>query len=329
MKTLYLHIGLQKTGTSTIQMSFMRPGGPLEQAGIDYLPAVIAPRHAHHSVAWEIAHHKRYVDGQPGLAALTEAAAASKAERLFVSTEEFSLLAQREVNSLARGLDGFDVRPILCLRNQLSWSESLYAQACKRGYAEDFATFGATLARDGKLDYGAIIDRWASAFGRDRITLLVYEDHRDIAAALAAHLGLTLTSEPARKNRSLNERFVQASQAVIARCKAGALTQDGQTIPRKMTEEVARAVLAAGSRLDVFQGSPVFLDHDAAQAFLAPWRDVNRRIAAAVPLPDSYFTAPATRRTPYLAGADDIGVLVRAVFDDPAIRNGLAAAGRA
>lgn len=317
MKILYLHIGMQKTGTSSIQMHFMRPNGPLAKVGIDYLPEVIAPRHAHHNVAWEIGKHRRYLPDAPGVAALLKAAAASSSERLFVSTEEFSLFTPGQVKDLARVLKGYDVRPILCLRNQLSWSESLYAQACKRGYLDDFLTFGAMLAENGRLSFDHTVDTWAEAFGPEKLQLLTYESHEDVALAFADLLGVPVKKELSRKNQSLNERFVWASQKLIRQCREGSLRDGARALPPEMEDKVAKALLAIGTKHAQFAGSPVFLGREAGQKYLDPWRQTNERIQKYGPLPEAYFTVPEDHRDPLRPFEIDMILLKEGLFAAP------------
>jgi len=320
MKTLYLHIGLQKTGTSTVQMYFMHPKGPFQAAGIDCLPQAIAPNQAHHNAAWDIGKHKRFRPDLPGFDALVEAARASDKDRIFVSSEDFSLISAAQVREVAARLTDFDVRPILCLRNQLTWSESIFAQACKRGYVKPFGSFIKTLTKNGRTDFEGIYSAWADQFGHDKMTVLIYENHSDISDAFAALMGVEVEARPARKNQSLNERFVKASQTVTEMCTAGQLTHEGQTIPASMINQVSKVMLAVGTHHPQFTGSPVFLKRDPAQGYLDRFTEMNRKIADHVDLPDSYFTVPDTRRNPRQHYQLDVEFLVECIFEDKTIR---------
>lgn len=320
MKTLYLHIGLQKTGTSSIQMHLMAPQGPLEQAGIDFLPAAIAPRNAHHNAALEMSRNRRHDPALPGMEALLAAAQASPQERLFVSSEDFSLLALPDIEDLGRRLAPFSVQVILCLRNQLDWSESLFAQAGKRNDPGTFAEFSDRLMADGKLDFLTLVQNWAGVFGQDRLWVMIYENHPDISTEMARLLGVALKPGRARKNQSLNERFVAASQAVIDLCRSGALARGNLRVPAEKALLVSARALAIGARMPQFVGSPVFLDRATAQAYLDRSRSLNRALAALVPLPKTYFTVSAKRRAPKNHLDVDPEALTRALFDDPQIQ---------
>ena len=340
MKTVYLHIGLQKTGTSSVQAHLMRPGGPLADAGIDYLPQAIAPAQAHHNAAWDIGGHKRYQPALPGIDALVGAINASAATRMFVSSEDFSILPPSSVAALAEKLAGITVRPILCLRNPLDWAESLYAQACKqsnpfegagplyaeinqRGTPASFMIYAQRLEAGGRLAFDRILDSWCAAFGAKAMTILIYEDHADMTDAFARLLDLPPTTKVPRKNRSLNERFIIASQQIIDACKAGRLTLNGRPVLPDRAAVVSRTLLDAGRQNPAFAGSPVFLSKEAAQAFMDRMRPMTDRIAAYAALPASYRQISPARRDAGTAETADTDALIAALLATPAIQDGI------
>lgn len=316
MKTLFLHIGLQKTGTSSLQARLMGADGPLARAGIDPLPGVAGPGPAHHNAAWEIAGHRRHDPALPGMAALVAAAHASSAERLFVSCEAFGNLPAPRIADLTQRLEGLRLRVVIVLRNPLDWAESLYAQAAKRSLPGSFADFTDRLADLGRLDPGAILARWEAVFGAGAITPLFHEDHPDIARPVAALLGLPpdrVPSEAARQNQSLNERFVAASQSILGDCAAGRLVLAGRPVPPEAQGRVAWALLGAGADDPAFHGRPVFLDRDAATAFLARFRSDHGPLAARGPLPARWHTPDPARRAPLQAGPAERARLLAAL----------------
>lgn len=320
-KTLYLHIGLQKTGTSSIQMFFMGPDSPFHLAGIDILESIIAPRNAHHNVAHQMCNDKRYEPDMPGVEELVDAAHISPSDRLFVSSENFSFLNLEQITELKTHLKDFNVQILLCIRNQLSWIESLYAQAAKRGQVKPFDKFADMNFENDKLNYAKLLLNWMTVFGDENTHVIVYEHHRDINEAIADFFGVTITNPPTRKNQSLNERFVSASQAFIAECRSGKLVLSGKAIPPEELATVSRRQLAIGTRIPQFVGSPVFLDHEAGQAFLDRCRDINLELSAKVKdLPEAYFKVSSSRRLPLEASAEDLLALRTELENDPVIR---------
>jgi hypothetical protein len=252
----------------------------------------------------------------PGFDDLVAAAHASDKQRLFVSSEDFSLISKSQVGELAAKLSDFDVRPILCLRNQLTWSESIFAQACKRGYVKPFGSFIKTLTKNKRTDFGGIYKAWSDQFGHDKMTVLIHENHADISDAFADLMGVEIEARPARKNQSLNERFVKASQIVAEKCTAGELQYDGTVVTPDLMNDISKIMLAAGTYHPQFNGSPVFLKREPAQAYLDRFADMNREIAKKVDLPESYFKVPEKRRQPRKSLELDVDFLIESVFED-------------
>lgn len=302
---LFLHAGLQKTGTSSLQARLLRPGGPLGRAGIDTLGPAAGPGRAHHNAAREAGGRDHRPD-LPGLAAL--AAGARAAPLSFASSEEFGVLPDQGLERLRDALDGIEVRPVLVLRNPLDLAESLHAQACKRRPRDGFAAHLALLEYGGRLALDAVAARWERAFGRGALRLLAYEDHPDVAAAVLPLLGLPASGLPARRrNASLNERFVGASQRLMRRAEAGGLP--GFAGPEGIAR-LARALGRIGPRHSRFAGRPVFLSRAEAAAFLLRMRPVAEALAPRLPLPPAWWAPDPDRREPEPARPEDEALLL-------------------
>lgn len=318
-KTLFLHIGLQKTGSSSLQMALMKPDGALVGAGIDYIPSAIAPRNAHHNAAWQAAAHRRYDEGKPGIKELVKAGLSSGSERLFVSSEDFSLLSHDDVKNLSGQLSDFDCQIILCLRNQLEWTESFYAQACKRRPIDDVEAFSTHLISTKRTSFGDIHNRWSSAFGANNVHAIVYENHEDVAEAVASILGIRLDQTTPRRNESLNEIFVQTSQRVLRAAESGSGPFSRKASAADL-DAISSAMLRFGRAVPEFSGTPVFFAPKDAQAYLNRFTKANQALAKITPLPGQYFSASQDRRAPLPASDADfermIGglALARAIF---------------
>ena len=315
-KRIDWHIGLQKTGTSTVQIALMREGGPLEAAGIDWLPGAVGPGAAHHNAAWEAGAHKRFRPALPGLPALLEAIAASPAQRIFVSSEDFGLMAPDRVADLGARLDpDWAVTPRLVLRNPLDFAESLYAQAAKQGRPGSFADFAERLATGGRLRFDRVRAAWE---GLGPVALTVYEDHDDICAALAREIGVTPPPPGPRHNRSLNERFVALALEIRAAAREGRLALPGRPagpLPPEEEAPLARALLRLGAKHERFRGSPVFLPRAEAAAFLAAQAPVVADLARHVDLPERYHRPDPDRREPLRPEARDREALMDGLAD--------------
>lgn len=195
MKTLHLHIGTNKTGTTTIQRFLAGNRERLRAQGVFY-PLRNASAGGNHSIfARDLQQHSA---GRVARAALWEGflqtVDASPLPRVMVSGEVFWSFhrklphVQRMVADLKARFD--DIRIVCYLRRQDLYLRSWYVQAVKSGrYARDFDAYTATVAMDGALgsyQYDSSLALWAEAFGRDRVIVRPFERQQLHADGLVA-----------------------------------------------------------------------------------------------------------------------------------------------
>jgi hypothetical protein len=176
-KTLILHAGMGKTGTTAIQHTFWRNRAALARAGIAY-PAIGIGERAHHLISPLIlpaltaqAPWRRHIapaTWAPKVAALPE-------PRVFMSTEIISSAEPAQIAAFCAALEPFfDLRLCLYLRRQDDMIAAAYAQGVKGGKQNH--PIGAVFRkRLGHYDYMNRIAPWEAALGRDRLIILPYE----------------------------------------------------------------------------------------------------------------------------------------------------------
>ena len=172
-RKLYLHIGVHRTGTTSIQR-FLR--GNTAALG---LRGVLNPdgRARHHLLAGRI------LGGQldavvAELNAQADAVAGGPVGTIVLSDED--LCTRTDMARLARLSEHFDVRVILFIRRQDLWLESWYRQNVKWQWNRDLAhlTFPEFLARRRTffwIDYDATVTRLEQLFGAAAVEVLVFE----------------------------------------------------------------------------------------------------------------------------------------------------------
>lgn len=138
-KRIYLHMGLQKTGTSSIQVMLASSGKALEDFGY-FFPNLPVPQTERSSVWTSPFRHNclaaTYADFHSTFQPLTApehtvlmgAMRSSKYDPI-LSAEEFS--RQVDFSRIARGLAGFELVVLIYLRRQDRYMESLYNQRNK------------------------------------------------------------------------------------------------------------------------------------------------------------------------------------------------------
>ncbi|TVQ85279.1 MAG: hypothetical protein EA400_16150 [Chromatiaceae bacterium] len=175
MRTLYLHIGTPKTGTTALQWFFARNAVWLASRGLDY-PDIGRVGDCHHRIGASIypeaerPYYIRYADTET-LARYGRRLAGLDGDVL-ISSE---LLWHGFVAQLLRRAWGdLDVRVIAYVRPQDHYIASRYNQEVKSLYAGSLADYLSEKVHI--LDYRrAFLEAWANEWGQDRIIVRPYE----------------------------------------------------------------------------------------------------------------------------------------------------------
>lgn len=183
MVTTFIHIGLQKTGTTFLDRSMSRLRPELAKLGIIYPDTAaglgVAGPAGHHFVSQAVHNRRTGFTPDADFSLLKTHVAALKAEIAkgktgVISSETFSTLSREKQVARVRSLfPEDDVKIIVYLRRQDAWVDSLYGQMIKVGRKEGIDAFIESVAKT--LDYGALVDRWAKHFGSENIVVRNYE----------------------------------------------------------------------------------------------------------------------------------------------------------
>jgi hypothetical protein len=182
---LLLHIGMHKTGSTSLQRFFARNRTVLGFMGIHYPKAYDAggkllPKH--NDIFQAISHEKDFGASHPDLGS-----SAARIERLarqmeshritILSAEGFSGESPAFSEAFAPLRDRFDIRVICFLRRQDDWVQSFYKQMVGSRAVREPRSFGDFLAAESTrshLDYPQLLDWWAAAVGEQAIRVEIY-----------------------------------------------------------------------------------------------------------------------------------------------------------
>ena len=176
-KTLILHAGMGKTGTTAIQHTFWNNRAALARAGIAY-PAIGAASGAHHLISPHIMadptaqmpwrRHLAPGEWAPKVAALPE-------PRVFMSSELISSAEPDQIAAFCAALAPFfDLRLCLYLRRQDDMIAAGYAQGVKAGTQRP-PLEKILENQSNRFNYMETIAPWEAALGRDHLIILPYE----------------------------------------------------------------------------------------------------------------------------------------------------------
>jgi hypothetical protein len=314
---LILHIGTEKSGTTTIQKYLHRNSHALAQQGIVYSSALGRPNNIDIAVygmnlrrdepffdqraIFDEAGHDAYRRAlAKRLAAETDEAAASGAKVFVISNEHCHsrLTTLDEVGRVHELLSPHfgDIEIICYLRPQVdlavSHASTLARQA--RVTAEHFASIDAT---DTYFDYEKLLDRWAAWFGSAAITPVAFFGVDNPAADFARRIGAD-GWEQIPNDRSNSALDVNAI----------ALLNAMEAAPHILPGRVARHPLTFAERLPVID--KLRLPQAAGRDLQAKFSRSNGRLV------DKWPTISEDDLEPDWSHYDEMGNLDKLVLDD-------------
>jgi hypothetical protein len=175
-RTLYLHIGVHRTATTSIQRFLRVNTQALALRGI-LNPDGLS---RHHALAGRIlrGEAKAVASELTAQAEASEAATGRPVRAIVLSDED--ICTRTDMARMARLSDHFEVRVILVIRRQDLWLESWYRQNVKWQWNPDLAhlTFAEFLVRRRSffwIDYDATVARLERLFGAAAVEVMVFE----------------------------------------------------------------------------------------------------------------------------------------------------------
>jgi hypothetical protein len=291
-RTCFVHVGVHKTGTTAIQRFLAGNPAALARAGLYYPHAGrrSAALPGHHNVASELLGSANFDAGAGTLADVAAEIARVGAPRACLSSEKFAALCEHEAAMAALreaiATIGYRARVVVYVRAQPQYAESLYAELVKHGSAPPFVRYVDELVTDGLVrahttfhfEFGRLVERFASAFGRDAVIVRGYRDRGRAeplvldflaAAGVTAALSPGLIAEPAGYE---NRRATTGE--VIARLRAAAPPDEPHAgLPFHPLGPDDRARITARFAADNAELVRTWGVHPATFADDPPWRD--------------------------------------------------------
>lgn len=291
--TIFLHVGVGKTGTTTLQVFLDTHREVLARRG---LVVAAAPRSRNHRALAVHALEDGVIDNARRTLGLTtpEAIAAFRAElaermrqeaaalpagaRIVFTSEQLSRLTQpaefARLKDLLALYGPHDIKVIAYLRRQDQYYASAYSQSVKGG-AEAEMRPKKKLLTQSVYNYEIFLTRWAEAFGESSLMVRVFERGQmaegDIIADFFATIGFDGHADldrPPRQNQSLDVTtldFLRRLNPQIPRYLDGAANR------RRPQLIAALEALSTGPRPR--------LDPAEAQAFLRGFEASNAAVA--------------------------------------------------
>ncbi len=163
-RTLHVHLGTHKTGSTSIQLELRGAVERLAASGIRLPSAGWEPGQGHHHLAWEIWGDRRFEPVKGGFATLDEEFRRDGDDAV-VSCESFTARPRdpRIFEALTAVADSnqMTMRALAYVRPQWHYLDSLYVQQVKMGYhAQTFETFLEAQIDNPRFDFVAVLSPW-------------------------------------------------------------------------------------------------------------------------------------------------------------------------
>jgi hypothetical protein len=302
---LYLHIGTEKTGTTSVQKFMELNRDLLNRYSVIYPRAPGTANHlalagmAQNRHDGELQSKLNISSGEDLLAfrmklaeQLAAELSANKYAKAVMSNEHCSsrLKTDEEVSFLRDFLSRFfdQIYVIVYLRRQDEFLLSTYSTQIKCGRTKRLRLPGEGVIRD-RYDYWHLLSRWARVFGNDRLICRRYERSSLVNGSIiddfltAAGLDLSLDYErPAALNESLDADCLEFLRLM-----------------NKHVGESFRARKLVRSLEEISNGPLLGLPEDMLSSFMSQLRDSNGRVA------ESHFGGARAGADPLFAPRSD------------------------
>ncbi len=184
MKTVFLHIGTHKTGSTSLQFFLDRAAPALRKQGVLYPQAGRSERlpFAHHALAWDILKTEE-APRKDVWRAVKEEIAAWTGDEVVLSCEDFSLCNDAQTTEVVGKLEGFRVEVVVYVRKPIDYALSAYKQYLMslghRSLEEHLRDFAE------RCDYLSLVRRWETRPGVDAVHVRLFDKARRAAGVEA------------------------------------------------------------------------------------------------------------------------------------------------
>ena len=195
--TILIHIGIHKTGSTSLQQFCVQAADQLIDDGILYpesgRPADQDAPWGHHVLAWSIQRKHGWTELE-GWEAVKDEVEASGASRVLLSSEGFVTCSVDQIRQIRSFFPNAEVRALVYLREQFSHMLSVYKQYVTTwGETRSFRQFAD--AKMNLCDYPALLARWRRGLKDGRVLTRSFEEccrSKGLEASLLEVLGLEL-----------------------------------------------------------------------------------------------------------------------------------------
>lgn len=178
-KTLYIHIGSGKTGSTALQSFLACNEDELSnEYGIKYICTGRA-ENKHRALDYNAGRNNPLFENKVNslITDLNHEILNGKEHSYIISDEDFPGLTDVEISNYRRMIDSsVNIKVIVYLRRQDTYVESWFNQIVKTGqYSANYSRLLNNIEKKGLLNYHQLLSKWALVFGKSNIIVRPYE----------------------------------------------------------------------------------------------------------------------------------------------------------
>lgn len=280
-KTIYLHVGYQKTGSTALQFFLLKNRNKLREHGIQY-PKTGLLRNAHHrfmasfgmpSTEWG----KPEKSPEEYFKEFKEEIESSKCSSVVISSEDFSYFDDLE--RVVEGFYEYHVRIVVYLRRQDNFIQSRmrhYIKSFHHKYTKE------EIPEDlwGHADYAEKIDNWLKYIDKEDILIRVYEKGQlkggNVFSDFLDCFGLTLEDGFFIPEKEKNPTFNRDSLEILRITNQISLPK---SVRVNFGRLVSRALDGSDAMFIGLNGDHTFLPPEMRLSIFNKYEEENSRIA--------------------------------------------------
>jgi len=197
-KTIYLHIGSGKTGTTSIQYMLYKNKESLLDNNTLYYTKDFTPEPNHHYLITTPYSNDIWNKDREKYQELKEVFEQSSASKMIISTEKIMGVPKYYLKEIQQLFGVFEVKIIAYIRNQIELIPSHYLQRQKDLFADykgNIENFFHSYKMGWGNEHALVLDNWLPVFGKSNILILVYDrallEEGDVCLDFAKVLGIS------------------------------------------------------------------------------------------------------------------------------------------
>lgn len=285
MKTLFVHIGMPKTGTTAIQNFCYENQKILNQKGYDYPKfahiygdTIARVRNGHFLVPEEIAQNKEVF--QKNMALVMERFQTVpniilSDEAIWTPAAKCKVVCNALKEESAKG--GFQVKVILYLRRQDQYLSSIWNQYVKgKNETKPWDEFVQNPSQAGKMNYATNLKQITSILGKDAVTVRRFEPKRFIGGSIYADflqaVGLEMTEEFVLSKYVRNEKLSGNTHEIMR------IINGMPGVDREKAKFFSRILLSYADVSGKEYPSEMF-SKEEAEIFMKKYQKENKRVS--------------------------------------------------